>query len=142
MARVRHRRKPIAEINVVPYIDVMMVLLIVFMVAAPLLTQGVDVDLPKTSAKPMDMPDNEEVLIVSIKADGSYYLNIGKTPETPIALNLLAEQVTKVLRAQPQRPVMIKGDKRVDYGSVVSVMAALQQSGVDNVGLITDPEEL
>ncbi len=142
MARTRHRRKPIAEINVVPYIDVMMVLLIVFMVAAPMLTQGVNVDLPKTNAKPMEMPDNEEVLIISVKSDGSYYVNIGQQPEEPVVLEQLAEQVSKVIRAQPRRPVMIKGDKSVAYGSVVSVMAALQESGIDNVGLITGPKEL
>ncbi|MCL6416324.1 protein TolR [Aestuariirhabdus sp. Z084] len=142
MAKQRQRRKPIAEINVVPYIDVMMVLLIVFMVAAPLLTQGVQVDLPKTNAKPMQMPEDEEVLIISIKADGSYYLNIGQKQEEPIGLSLLTEQVSKILRAQPQRPVMIKGDQKVPYGAVVTAMASLQESGVDNVGLITDPKDL
>ncbi|WP_426416551.1 protein TolR [Aestuariirhabdus sp. LZHN29] len=142
MAKQKQRRRPISEINVVPYIDVMMVLLIVFMVAAPLLTQGVQVDLPKTNAKPMQMPEDEEVLIISIKADGSYYLNIGDKQEEPVTLERLGEQVGKIIRAQPQRPVMIKGDKQVIYGAVVTAMASLQESGVDNVGLITDPKEL
>ncbi|RRJ84176.1 protein TolR [Aestuariirhabdus litorea] len=142
MAKQRQRRRPISEINVVPYIDVMMVLLIVFMVAAPLLTQGVNVELPKTNAKPMQMAEDEEVLILSVKADGSYYLNIGDQQEQPITLALLGEQVSKIVRAQPQRPVMIKGDQKVPYGAVVTAMATLQESGVDNVGLITDPKEL
>ncbi|MGI0116985.1 protein TolR [Zooshikella sp. RANM57] len=141
MAR-RSSRKQMSDINVVPYIDVMLVLLIVFMVTAPMLTQGVNVDLPKTDAKPLDVKEDEEAIIVSVKEDGTYYINIGKQQDQPVPLEAITEQVSKILRVKPNRMVLIKGDEKVDYGIVVTAMAALQQAGVPNVGLITDPQDL
>ncbi|MBU2704681.1 protein TolR [Zooshikella marina] len=141
MAR-RAPRKQMSDINVVPYIDVMLVLLIVFMVTAPMLTQGVNVDLPKTDAKPLDVKEDEEAIIVSVKEDGTYYINIGKQQDQPVPLETITEQVGKILRVKPNRMVLIKGDEKVDYGIVVTAMAALQQAGVPNVGLITDPQDL
>jgi len=127
-----------AEINVVPYIDVMLVLLIIFMVTAPLLTQGVKVELPQTVSAPIDDQD-QEPLIVSIKADGSYYLKLGKDEEAPKALELISDQVSKVLKLQPKTPVLVWGDTEVPYGKVVNLMALLQQAGAESVGLVTEP---
>lgn len=138
---LRQRRKPMAEINVVPYIDVMLVLLIIFMITAPMLTQGVQVDLPQATANPVETPENTEPLVVSVDGDGEFYLDIGDQPETPLAASELASKVAAVIRRNPQTPVMVKGDRNVSYGRVVSVMALLQQSGVPNVGLITDQPE-
>jgi biopolymer transport protein TolR len=133
--RKKHEQK--AEINVVPWIDVCLVLLIVFMVTAPLLIQGVDVQLPQASTEPMDT--QEEPLIVSVKQDKTFYINLGATQEKPAPLADIAEQVRKVLANKPKTPVLVWGDARVDYGAVVEVMGALQGVGVDNVGLVTEP---
>jgi len=132
------KRKPLAEINVVPYIDVMLVLLIIFMVTAPLLMQGVKVDLPQAASSPLDDTDNEP-LIVSIKADGSYYINLGQTGEEQKPLTQIVDQVGKVLRQKPQTPVLIWGDKSIPYGSVVNLMSLLQGAGAPSVGLVTEP---
>ena len=121
-------RRPMSEINVVPYIDVMLVLLVIFMVTAPLLTQGVQVELPKIAAKPISELEDEP-LIVSIKADGSYYLNLGQNPEQPLAPGDLQSTITAVLRAQPQTPVLVWGDVNVPYGDVVRLMSQLQDAG-------------
>lgn len=136
MARLHKKREQVAEINVVPYIDVMLVLLIIFMVTAPMLTQGVKVDLPKASAKPVES-DDEEPLIVSIKADGTMYLNLGNKEEA-LTTEVIAEQVGKVLRRKPETKVLVWGDQAVSYGQVVSLMAALQVAGAANVGLVTE----
>lgn len=133
--RKKHEQK--AEINVVPWIDVCLVLLIVFMVTAPLLMQGVDVQLPQASTEPMDT--QEEPLIVSVKQDKTFYINLGSSQEKPAPLADIAEQVRKVLATKPKTPVLVWGDARVDYGAVVEVMGALQGVGVDNVGLVTEP---
>ncbi len=127
-----------AEINVVPYIDVMLVLLIIFMVTAPLLTQGVKVELPQTISAPIDEQDKEP-LVVSIKADGSYYIKLGKDEESPKPLSEIKEQVAKVLKLQPKTPVLVWGDTKVPYGNVVALMALLQQAGAESVGLVTEP---
>ncbi|MBK8288792.1 MAG: protein TolR [Pseudomonadales bacterium] len=133
--RKKHEQK--AEINVVPWIDVCLVLLIVFMVTAPLLIQGVEVQLPQASTEPME--NQEEPLIVSIKQDKTFYLNLGANQEASAPLADIAEQVRKVLANKPKTPVLVWGDARVDYGVVVEVMGALQGVGVDNVGLVTEP---
>jgi biopolymer transport protein TolR len=133
--RKKHEQK--AEINVVPWIDVCLVLLIVFMVTAPLLMQGVEVQLPQASTEPMDT--QEEPLIVSVKQDKSFYINLGANQSAPVPLADIAEQVRKVLANKPKTPVLVWGDARVDYGAVVEVMGALQGVGVDNVGLVTEP---
>ncbi len=135
----RHRRKPISEINVVPYIDVMLVLLIVFMVTAPMLTQGVAVELPEAPSEPLNLSDNQEVIIVSVKSDGSYYLDVGGDQEQPISLDAISTRMKKIMRASPATQVMVRGDKSVSYGVVVQLMTALQAVGVSNVGLISEP---
>lgn len=132
------KRKQIAEINVVPYIDVMLVLLIIFMITAPLLVQGVKVDLPQAPSAPMDNKD-EEPLIVSVKKDGSYYINLGKDQEEAQSLKKIAETVSKVLRQKPGTPILVWGDAKVEYGTIVGVMTVLQKAGASNVGLVTDP---
>jgi biopolymer transport protein TolR len=129
-----------AEINVVPYIDVMLVMLVIFMVTAPLLTQGVKVELPQAAAEPMDSRD-QEPLVVSVDAAGSLYLNIGDTPDLPVDGDALVQRVAAVLRRQPAKPVMVRGDHAADYGSVVAAMVLLQQAGIDGVGLVTEPPE-
>jgi len=129
-----------AEINVVPYIDVMLVMLVIFMVTAPLLTQGVQVDLPVADAEPIDDSDNEP-LVINVDADGNYYLNVGETPGQPLAGEVLEKNVAAVLRRQPGKTVLVRGDHAVDYGAVVTAMVLLQQAGVPNVGLVTDPPE-
>ncbi len=135
----KHRRKLASEINVVPYIDVMLVLLIVFMVTAPMLRQGVNVELPQAPSEPLEENDNEP-LIVSIKADGSYYMDVGSGgEEEPVALDSVGDRVAKVLGAQPGTPVLVWGDTSVPYGKVVTLMTVLQNAGAPNVGLVTDP---
>jgi len=126
-----------SEINVVPYIDVMLVLLIIFMVTAPLLMQGVKVDLPQSPAQPMEEQDDEP-LIVSIKTDGSYYLNLGKDQEKPVASEDVARKVAVILRNKPKTAVLVWGDKNVPYGEVVNLMSVLQKAGAPSVGLVTE----
>jgi biopolymer transport protein TolR len=140
MARQRIRKRPMAEINVVPYIDVMLVMLVIFMITAPLLTQGVKVDLPEAAAQPIDESDKEP-LVVSVDATGNLYLNVGEAPDAPVAAEGLVQTVAAVLRRQPQKSVLVRGDHAVDYGAVVSAMVLLQQAGVPNVGLVTEPPE-
>lgn len=137
MKQKKHRRKLVAEINVVPYIDVMLVLLIVFMVTAPLLMQGVKVELPQAPSAPLDDKD-QEPLIVSIKEDGSYYLDLGNGKNTQEALPSIIDKVAKVLRQKPNTPVLVWGDTHVDYGSVVKLMSDLQGAGAPSVGLVTE----
>jgi biopolymer transport protein TolR len=132
------KRRLAAEINVVPYIDVMLVLLVIFMVTAPLLQQGVKVDLPNTNSKPLDQTDDEP-LVISIKKDGSYYLNLGENQEQSVDLATLKDKVAKVRGAKPNTPVLVWGDKDVSYGSIVELMSELQGAGVPDVGLVTEP---
>ena len=134
----KHKRRLVAEINVVPYIDVMLVLLIVFMVTAPLLMQGVEVELPEAPSTALE-EDDREPLIVSIKADGSLYITIGGDPEEQRPLEEIQDLVEKLLNQQPDTPVMVWGDAAVPYGQVVSLMTSLQQAGAPSVGLVTDP---
>jgi biopolymer transport protein TolR len=128
----RKRRRLMSEINVVPYIDVMLVLLVIFMITAPLLTQGVKVDLPEAAAKPVDTHD-KETLVVTVDRRGRYYLD-----DRPVTPQDLQRRVRGILRARPQTPVLIRGDRRVDYGHVIRAMALLQAAGAPNVGLITE----
>jgi biopolymer transport protein TolR len=139
MARIRRRRKPVSEINVVPYIDVMLVLLVVFMVTAPLLTQGVSVDLPAAPSELLDVKDNQEVVVVSVTADGSYYIDLGSDSEQPVSLDYIADKVEKLMRVKSTTPVLVRGDKAVPYGIIVNLMTRLQAAGVPNVGLISEP---
>ena len=137
MARSQ-RRRPISEINVVPYIDVMLVLLVIFMITAPLLAQGVKVDLPQAPAQPIEGEDREP-LVVSVDASGLYYVNYGQNQSDPIEPNVLAARVAALLRHSPGLPVMVRGDEKVSYGEVVVLMTILQNSGVPSVGLVTRP---
>lgn len=132
------KKKPMAEINVVPYIDVMLVLLIVFMVAAPMLTQGVKVDLPQAAADPIESKEDEPIT-VSIKKDGSYYINLGGNHEQARPIAEIKDMVGKVLRQSPKTLVLVQGDHSVSYGSVVSLMTELQSAGAPSVGLVTEP---
>ena len=132
------RRKPMAEINVVPYIDVMLVLLVIFMVTAPLMTQGIKVELPEAASGPIELDENEPMLVVTIKADGTYYMNVGEEEE-PVPLEGIGERTKKVLTANPDIKVLVEGDRRLRYGEVIDLMNTLQLAGAVNVGLITEP---
>lgn len=134
-------KKPMSDINVVPFIDVMLVLLVIFMITAPLLTQGVKVDLPKTQAKALSEKDKEP-LIVTVNAKGEYFLNLADKPNQPITertLSYLAKTQLEKQQEGQQRPVLVRGDKNVNYGSVMQAMVLLQQAGAKSVGLITQP---
>ncbi|MBO1256139.1 protein TolR [Alteromonas sp. 5E99-2] len=137
---VRKRRRPVSEINVVPYIDVMLVLLVIFMVTAPLVTQGVKVELPKASAEPIEQDDNPP-MIASIDADGLYYLNVGDNQEQALDAEALALLVQSKLKQNENTPVVVKGDGAVPYKNVIGLMVLLQNAGVPSVGLMTDPED-
>ncbi|MFT5420235.1 MAG: biopolymer transport protein TolR [Candidatus Endobugula sp.] len=137
MSSRRSKKRPIAEINVVPYIDVMLVLLIIFMVTAPLLMQGVQVDLPQANSSPT--PQKEEPLIISVDAENNYYINVGDDEKSVKPLEAITDQVAKVLRVKPKTPVLVWGDKNVPYGTVVSLMSRLQGAGAESVGLVTEP---
>ncbi|WP_341939557.1 protein TolR [Marinimicrobium sp. C2-29] len=134
------KKKPMSEINVVPYIDVMLVLLIIFMVTAPLLMQGVQVELPQSPSEPIDNEDVEPV-IVSVKKDGSYYINIGGDQETERPIEEIKDAVSKILRQKPETPVLVWGDQQVGYGVVVNLMTELQSAGAPSVGLVTEPPQ-
>jgi biopolymer transport protein TolR len=138
--RQRTRKRPIAEINVVPYIDVMLVLLIIFMITAPLLSQGVNVDLPKVPSQAMP-PTDKEPVVVSVDAAGNFYINYGDDQDKPIAAEVLANRINALKKYQPEIPVFVKGDSNVAYGIVVQLMALLQSAGVEGVGLVTEPPE-
>jgi len=131
------KRRAMNEINVVPYIDVMLVLLIIFMITAPLLSQGVEIDLPTADANPIS-PDQQEPLVVAVNKDGDYFLNIGDQPNKPIKAQLMVNRVAAVLKLRPDTPVLVRGDKDVNYGKVVRAMVFLQQAGVAKVGLMTE----
>ena len=134
------RRRPIADINVVPYIDVMLVLLIIFMVTAPLLKQGVDVDLPTAPANPLDV-NSPEPIVVSVDREGGLYLNIAPDSEATIDSGSLIRQIREALERDPKRPVMVRGDANGPYQNVVTTLVLLQQAEVGSVGLVTDPED-
>lgn len=140
MARVRSRKQPISEINVVPYIDVMLVLLVIFMITAPLLTQGVKVELPQAEAEVIDS-NAPDPLVVSINAGGEYFLNYGEDQDSPISGQRLVTRVSALLRHRPGIPVLINGDGNVPYRDVVIAMALLQKAGAPSVGLMTKPPE-
>lgn len=135
------RKRPVAEINVVPYIDVMLVLLVIFMITAPMLSQGVTVDLPKAASQSLSKSDREPI-IVSVDKQGQFYLNINESPETPIAPQALAVRVAAELQLATQANqkvnVLVKGDQGVEYGKVIAAMSLLKQAGAEQVGLLTD----
>ena len=142
MRRKPFNRQPIAEINVVPYIDVMLVLLIIFMITTPMLTQGVKIQLPKTAAKSLPQADTQPIIVTVDKA-GNYYLNIADKPLEALSPVIIGNRVAAALQVAAQanttRQVMVKGDANVNYGAVVAAMSLLQQAGAKTVGLVTEP---
>jgi biopolymer transport protein TolR len=140
-----NRRKPMSDINVVPYIDVMLVLLVIFMVTAPILTQGVLVDLPKAPSEPIS-EHQEDPLVVTVRRDGALFVNLGirKSTDTGTRVTIfsLEEQAGKILRARPDAAVYVRADQKLAYGEVVRVMTVLQKAGAKSVGLITEPPDL
>jgi biopolymer transport protein TolR len=132
------RRRVMSEINVVPYIDVMLVLLIIFMVTAPLITQGVKIDLPQAPSEVLP-PSDDEPVVVSVDAQGLVYVDIGETPDQAIDDDTLVTRIAAVLKYKPKTDVLVEGDRGVDYGRVVEVMTLLKNAGVASVGLITEP---
>ena len=142
MAANPRRRKLMGEINVVPYIDVMLVLLIIFMITAPLLTQGIQVELPDANAQPLDpeLLKDHEPLVLSVDRDGHYYLNIGGDEDAAIEADEVLRRAAAVLGRDKGTPVLIKADERVPYGRVVQGMVLLQQAGATRIGFLTDPK--
>ena len=140
MARENHKRRAKAEINVVPYIDVMLVLLIIFMVTAPLLKQGVDVDLPQAPARALDA-NSPEPVVISVDKNGLYFLNISATPDASLEESRLVTEVKQALIKDKERPVMVRGDKNGIYQNVISLLVLLQQADIKSVGLVTEPGE-
>ncbi len=134
------KRRSVSEINVVPYIDVMLVLLIIFMVTAPLLKQGVEVDLPTAPANPLDA-DSPEPIVITVDKRGMMFLNIALKPDNEISEEALIKQVKAALSREPERPVMVRGDASGPYQNVVATLVLLQQANVESVGLVTEPEE-
>ncbi|MGB5577382.1 MAG: protein TolR [Woeseiaceae bacterium] len=133
------KRKLMAEINVVPYIDVMLVLLIIFMVTAPLLTQGIEVELPKANAEPIESVPDHDPLVLSVDAEGNLYINAGDDEDKPSSGRKIVTIVSVVLEEKPETPLFVKADRAVPYGNVVGAMVLLQQAGANNIGFVTDP---
>lgn len=131
------KRRAVSEINVVPYIDVMLVLLIIFMITAPIVQQGVEVELPKLAANSLP-PEQQEPVILTVSKTGEYYLNVGDNLKKPLSDEVVAQRVALILKLKPQTPVLVRGDKEADYGSVTTAMVLLQSAGVEKVGLMTD----
>jgi biopolymer transport protein TolR len=143
MAVRARRRKLMGDINVVPYIDVMLVLLIIFMITAPLLKEGVKVDLPTAGAKPLDASflNKHEPLVVTIDAHGRLYVNIGSKSDQPVPEATVTSRTTAVLHRDPLTPILVKADTTVPYGLVVHAMVLLQRAGASKIGFLTDPEK-
>ncbi|GIU53640.1 MULTISPECIES: protein TolR [Shewanella] len=138
----RKRRRPVAEINVVPYIDVMLVLLIIFMVTAPIVSQGVKVELPQGEAEPLPA-ESKPPIVASIDEFGEYFLNVGSgSNDDSLSLDEISIQVGAMILLEPERPVVVKADRRIPYENVIQLMVSLQGAGVPAVGLMTDsPKE-
>ena len=140
---LRSRRRPMSEINVVPYIDVMLVLLVIFMITAPLLNLGVEVELPEANAEPLESRQNEEPLVITVLKNGDLYLNAGGdldgTSSGLIDAQTLVSTVSAIVRRNPDIQVLVGGDRAVGYGEVYNAMVLLQQAGVQKVGLMSDP---
>ncbi len=134
----RPRKKPMSEMNVVPYIDVMLVLLVIFMITAPMLTQGIEVDLPEAEADALSIND-QQPLIVTIKANGSFWLQSDPTTRNEISMQNLPNEIRALRQSRGEKlPVLVNGDQRVSYGRVIELMSSLQQAGVTQVGLLTE----
>ncbi|MBK1724662.1 protein TolR [Thiocystis violacea] len=138
--RRRNRRRLMAEINVVPYIDVMLVLLVIFMVTAPLITSGVKVSLPQEKAGGLASPTTESV-VITVDEFGDYYVDVGTEKNQPASDQILFDRIRTVLEYRPDTPILVRADNRVDYGRVVRAMVIAQAAGAPEVGLITVPPE-
>lgn len=139
----RRKRRLMGEINVVPYIDVMLVLLIIFMVTAPMLSQGIEVELPKAAAEPITAAEpDEEPLVLSVDAEGRLFLNIGEREDEPLDAGRVVSLTAAVLHRKPALPVLVKADQSVPYGRVVDAMVLLQEAGAEKVGFLTDPPDV
>ncbi|MEX0963336.1 MAG: biopolymer transporter ExbD [Pseudohongiellaceae bacterium] len=138
---VRKKRKPMGEINVVPFIDVMLVLLVVFMVTAPLLNQGIEVELPEANNEPLAIDENLETLVVSLTAEGNYFISVGATGEDrqPVTLETLGSQVAIITDTNPSIQVLVEGDTAAGWGSMVALITTLQAAGVASPSFITQP---
>ena len=132
------KRKLVSDINVVPYIDFMLVLLVVFMVSAPLMVQGILLNLPEASNEPLPR-EQQDPLIISVDSKGQFYLEIQSSQNEPLALLQLSEKISSILKINPSLQVVVRGDGQVEYQRIISLMSELQNTGVDNVGLITSP---
>jgi len=139
MAQVSRGRRLMGEINVVPYIDVMLVLLIIFMITAPLLTQGVKVNLPKAHAEPLPANRAKDPIVLSVDQQGRLFLNIASDPQGALDPNAVLAQVSEAISKDPDRAVVVKADKSVSYGVVIQAMVLLQRAGASKVGMATDP---
>ena len=138
--RLRTRKRPISDINVVPYIDVMLVLLVIFMITAPLLSQGINVELPRVPSQPL-IKNEKPPVIVSVDRQGNFYINYGDDQDKPITPEKLLNRIGALLKYQPGIPVLVEGDAEVPYGQVVQVMSLIQRAGVPSVGMVTKPPE-
>lgn len=138
----KKKRKPMSDINVVPYIDVMLVLLIVFMMTAPLLNQGIEVELPEANNEPLQIDENLETLVVSVSSNNEYFLSLGATGEEnrqPVTLATVGQQVGSIMEANPTIQVLVEGDTVADWGAIILLVTTLQQAGVSNPNFITQP---
>jgi biopolymer transport protein TolR len=144
MEIVRKKRKPVSEINVVPYLDVMLVLLIVFMVTAPLLSQGLRVDLPQASSEPLELDENAETLVIELTAENEYFISLGVTEQeeqSAVPLELIGQQVASIVQVNPAIQIFVEGDANASYGPFISLMEALRIAGVNSPNLVTKPLE-
>ena len=139
MRTTLQKRALMSEINVVPYIDVMLVLLVIFMVTEPLLTQGIEVHLPQANSVPIPEVPNHPPLVLSVDADGNLYINVGDNEDEPTTGKEVVARVGAVLRNRPDTPILLKADRAVPYGNVVGAMVLLQRGGAQNIGFVTDP---
>ena len=135
------KRRLVNEINVVPYIDVMLVLLVIFMITAPLLTQGIRVDLPRLAAEPLpqELIRDNRPLVVTVDARGQMYMNIGEDPDEPLDSPVVVARTAAVLTRKPETPVLVRASEQLPYGDVVTVMGLLTRAGAEKVGLVTRP---
>lgn len=131
------KRRAVSEINVVPYIDVMLVLLIIFMITAPIVQQGVEIELPKVAANSLT-PEQLEPVILSVSKTGEYFLNVGDNLKDPVSDDVVTQRVALILKQKPETPILVRGDKDANYGSVTTAMVLLQSAGVEKVGLMTE----
>lgn len=134
------KSKPMGEINVVPFIDVMLVLLVIFMITAPMLTQGVQVELPQVSSQAIESQEDNDPIVISVDRDGGYFISLGED-STAVSLDEMSQRVVAILQQRPGTPVMVRGDRSVSYGQIVVLMSTLQGAGVANVGLLSEPPQ-